>query len=140
MVHGHLVDDRGDVYIQVFGAAVRGLVIQYVNVLGAKKLLIVGNPLGEEIPLVLDHYKNSTIPHLLFWLVTLFEPRPEAFEGLEVGLVLRDFGGPSLELEGGGRSLSVLVFERVSSRQGLGGFSVDEFGSVVLVAGACARN
>jgi hypothetical protein len=105
-----------------------------------EKLLIVSDPLGEEISLVLDHYKNSAIPHLLFRLVARFESFTERFEFSEIFLVFRDFGGPSLELKGGGRSLSVLVFERVSSRQGLGGFSVDEFGAVVLVSGACTRN
>jgi hypothetical protein len=63
-----------------------------------------------------------------------FEPCAEGFKLLEVFAVLRDFGCPAFELERGWRSLSVLVFERVSSSKGLGGFSVDELGAVVLVA------
>jgi hypothetical protein len=75
-----------------------------------------------------------TVPHLLFRFVAGFEPFPEGFEFLEIFLVLGDFGCPSLKLHGGGCRRSVLVFERVSSRQGLGGFSVDELGSIVLIA------
>jgi len=47
----------------------------------------------------------------LFGLVAVFESLSEGFELLEVLAVLRDFGCPALELEGGGRRRSVVVFE-----------------------------
>ena len=63
-----------------------------------------------------------------------FEPCAEGFEFLEVFAVLRDFGRPAFELEGCGRSLSVLVFEGMVLADCLGCFSVNELGAVVLVA------